>query len=179
MKPLSETKAIDAVNRLKTEFAASIRENYEHRAKSCLTCNTPGVCCTDAHFVNVRISRLEAVAIRYVVERLPWEKRAEIRERIEATIEKFKLSADPEAAEQKFSCPLFEKGTGCLVHNLGKPLPCIQHACYEREEDLPPDSLLNEKEAIVDRLNRRVYGRPEGLLPLPIAVMRVSGSVDS
>ena len=78
MKPLSETKAIEVVNRLKREFAASIRENYEHRAKSCLTCETPGVCCTDAHFVNVRISRLEAAAIRNVIGNLPGEERTAV-----------------------------------------------------------------------------------------------------
>src|SRR5689334_11822244 len=60
MKRLSETKAMEVVNRLKREFAASIRENYERRAESCVTCETPGVCCSDAHCVNVRISRLEA-----------------------------------------------------------------------------------------------------------------------
>ena len=179
MKPLSETKAIEVVNRLKREFAASIRENYEHRAKSCLTCETPGVCCTDAHFVNVRISRLEAAAIRNVIGNLPEEERTAVYERVEATIEKYNLSADANAADQKFACPLFEKGIGCLVHNEGKPLPCIQHACYEREKDLPPDHLLRDKEAAVDRLNRRVYGSAGDFLPLPIAVKRVSGIVDS
>lgn len=179
MKPISETKAVDATNRIKREFAALISENYEHRAKSCLTCDTPGACCTDAHFVNVRISRLEAVAIRNVIERSPEERRAEIYGRIDAAIEESGLSADVDAAEQKFACPLFEKGTGCLVHSEGKPLPCIQHACYDREEDLPPDDLLSEKETQIDRLNRRVYGGPQGLMPLPIAVKKVSGIVDN
>ncbi|HEX2638975.1 MAG TPA: hypothetical protein VHL50_00305 [Pyrinomonadaceae bacterium] len=176
---ISETKAIDAANRLKHEFALHVRDSYEHRAKSCLMCETLGVCCTDAHFVNVRISRLEAAAIRNVIGRLPEERRAEVRGRIDAAIEKYKLSADANAAEQKFACPLFEKGVGCLVHNSGKPLPCIQHACYERKEDLPPDQLLEENEAAVERLNRRVYGGPQGLLPLPVAVKLVSGIVDN
>jgi hypothetical protein len=179
VKLISETKAIDTVNELKREFAAHIRDTYEHRAKSCLTCDTPGVCCTDAHFVNVRISRLEAAAIRNVIKRLPEGRRAEICERIDTAIEKYKLSADDDAAEQKFACPLFEKGIGCLVHNEGKPLPCIQHACYERKEDLPPDELLEEKEVAIERLNRRVYGGPQGRLPLPIAVKRVPGIMDN
>ena len=79
---------------------------------------------------------------------------------------------------QVYSCPLFVKGVGCLVHRRAKPAPCIQHACYEREEDLPPDDLVNENEAFIDRLNRRVYGGSQSLLPLPIAVKKVSGIVD-
>lgn len=179
MKLLSETRAIEAANRLKTEFAVLIRKNFEHRAKSCISCDTPGVCCTDAHFVNVRISRLEAAAIRNLIGRLPDEKRSEVYNRVVAAIDEYSLSANADAADQKFACPLFEKGVGCLVHNEGKPLPCIQHACYEREEDLPPDALLNEKENVLDRLNRRVYGGQQGLLPLPIAVKDAFGKVDS
>jgi len=162
-------------NRLKADFAEHVRENYEHRAKSCSACETPGVCCTDAHFVNVRISRLEAVAIRNVIARLPDSKADEVYRRIDESIDKYGLSTRPNDTEQKFACPLFEKGIGCLVHNEGKPLPCIMHACYEREEHLPPDELLDEKEAAVERLNRRVYGGPQSPLPLPVAIKKISG----
>jgi hypothetical protein len=170
MKPISESKAISSANRLKEEFAHHIRENYEYRAKSCAACETPGVCCTDAHFVNVRISRLEASAIRSVIERLPGDRANEVYRRVEEAIENYGLSIKDETFDQTFACPLFEKGIGCLVHNEGKPLPCIQHACYEREEDLPPDSLLDEYELKIERLNQRVYGTSQPLLPLPVAV---------
>ena len=69
-----------------------------------------------------------------------------------------------------YACPLFEKGVGCLVHNSAKPLPCIAHACYEREADLPPDELLTEREIKIAELNRKVYGRAEPPVPIPVAI---------
>ena len=39
-----------------------------------------------------------------------------------------------------------------LVHAEAKPLPCIHHACYENEKDLPPDELLAEHEGLVNRI---------------------------
>ena len=71
---------------------------------------------------------------------------------------------------QTYACPLFEKGTGCLVHHEGKPLPCIQHACYDNKEDLPPDEILAEHEGLVERLNRRTYPEPAAWLPLPLFI---------
>ena len=142
MKFLSEKIALERLHTLQTTFAEKVRERYEHRAKSCLTCETPGACCLDAHFVNVRISRLEARLIEKTLQKLPEQKRNEIYERIERSVEEYGLSEGGEVFEQTFACPLFEKGTGCFVHNEGKPLPCIHHACYERQEDLPPDELL-------------------------------------
>src|SRR5262245_36024751 len=118
MKVLSETRALEKLHELKSEFAEHIREDYEHRAKSCVTCKTPGACCLDAHFVNVRITRLEAVAIRRVIDELLDPD--EVMARAEETIEKFGL----ENGFDFYACPLFEKGIGCLVHERGKPLPC-------------------------------------------------------
>ena len=169
MKILSEKKALEVLAEVRTNFAAEIRSNYEHAAKSCLTCTTPGACCLDEHFVNVRISRLEAAAIGIVIGRLAPEKRAQIAGRVDATIHKYGLTGQDERPNT-FACPLYEKGSGCLVHADAKPLPCIQHACYERAGDLPPDELLDAAETAVDVLNRRVYRSPQPLLPLPVAI---------
>ena len=139
------------------------------KAKSCITCETPGACCLDAHFVNVRISQLEAKAIGEVLNDLPKERRDLVYGRVDQTIEQFGLAA---GEDNTYACPLFEKGTGCLVHSQAKPLPCIQHACYENEKDLPPDELLAEQEGQVDVLNRKVYGRAASLIPLPLAISR-------
>ena len=171
MKLLSQKRALEKLHDLKSEFASSIRENYEHRAKSCLTCDTPGACCLDAHFVNVRITRLEAAAIGGVLEALP--NRNEILARVERTIERFDLASD---GKEFYACPLFEKGVGCLVHERGKPLPCISHACYENKEDLPPDHLVTEQECLVQELNERTYRTSATCLPLPVAISRISPS---
>lgn len=146
-----------------------MQRDFEHRAKSCLTCDVRGVCCTDAHFVNVHITRLEAVAISEALKKLNPRKRAEIYRRNAETVRKYDLAAYTEDSfGQKFACPLFEKKEGCLVHRAGKPLPCIQHACYEKEEDLPPDELMHERERSVERLNRRAFGSAWNWLPLPV-----------
>jgi hypothetical protein len=161
MKPLSETKAIGVLDEIRSGFREEIRRVYEHRAKPCSVCETPGACCLDAHFVNVRITRLEAVAIRRELEKLS----EELRTRAEARIAKLQ----DETHAEKYSCPLFEKQFGCLVHETAKPLPCIAHACYERKEDLPPDELLAEREMQIEKLNRRVYGKTT-FLPIPLAL---------
>ena len=163
MRVRSETQALERLHELKTEFAALVRENYEHRAKSCATCETPGACCLDAHFVNVRITRLEATAIKRVIDELP--NRDEVMSRVESIVDGF-------GDNEFYACPLFEKNVGCLVHERGKPLPCIAHACYENEKDLPPDGLLTEQEGLVEKLNESVYRKPSTLLPLPIAILR-------
>ena len=160
MKKLSETEALDKLHRLKTDFAERIKSGYEHKAKNCLTCETQGACCLDAHFVNVHITRLEAAAIRRVLARFSDEKRSEISDRIAGTIEKYDLTSCGDTFAKTYACPLFEKGTGCLAHNEGKPLPCIQHACYENKAELPPDKLLAEQEGRVEKLNRLTYGKP-------------------
>ena len=170
MKPISQTKALVRLQKLQDDFKSHISDTFEHRAESCLTCETQGSCCLDAHFVNVHISRLEAVAIRQRIETFPEQIKASIRERIDATIEKYSLTADGDTFAQKFACPLFERGIGCLVHTQGKPIACITHACYENEKDLPPDHLQAEQEDLVDNLNTRTYGRSQPWLPLPLAI---------
>lgn len=168
MKRPSEKQALTKLQKVKDAYRETISRGYEHRAKNCLTCETKGACCLDAHFVNVHITRLEAAAIRGVLDNLPAEKQAEVYRRVEETIEKYGLTADGDTFAQTFACPLFEKEAGCLVHLTGKPLPCIQHACYENREDLPPDELLAEQEDVVERLNKRVYGGEPRWLPLPL-----------
>ena len=167
MKRLSETKAISKLNEIRIEFRSAILRDHEHRAKPCVTCKTPGACCLDAHFVNVRITRLEAVEINKRLNELPERTRSLVRFRIENAIDKYALDDGREL--KTYACPLFEKGIGCLVHDTAKPLPCIAHACYERKEDLPPDELLSERELEIEKLNRRVYGTTT-LLPIPLAL---------
>ena len=172
MKFLSEKKALERLGKLTSNFRSEISDRYEHRAKSCLTCDVQGSCCLDAHFVNVHISRLESVAIIRAVESLPDGLRTKVFSRVEAAIEKYGLSEDGDTYAQKFACPLFETGIGCLVHNTGKPLPCITHACYESAADLPPDELQAEQERLIDDLNARTYGPKTKWLPLPLAIRR-------
>lgn len=164
MKLISEKQALENLRRLKTGFAQRVRIVYEHRAKSCATCETQGACCLDAHFVNIHITRLEAAAIRKVIEGFSDEKQAEIYNRIDETISKFGLTASGDTFAKTYACPLFEKETGCLVHSEGKPLPCIQH--------LPPDELLAEQEGLVERLNKNTYAEPAKWLPLPLFIRR-------
>src|SRR5262249_39267295 len=144
---------------------------YEHKAKPCSACETPGACCLDAHFVNVRISRLEAVAITKTLDALGDDRRSNVYRRIDDVIRRFGLN-DGEASTKTFACPLYERAIGCLLHDTAKPLPCIAHACYENKEDLPPDELLDSAELAVEQLNRKVYRRPLPLLSLPVAVKK-------
>lgn len=170
MKVLSKQQALEQLLDLKSEFRNEIAERYEHRAKSCLTCETPGACCTDTHFVNVHVSPLEAAAIRRELERLPEALSRKVYERAEIAIDQYGLSSETGATGQTYACPLFEKGIGCLVHATAKPAPCIHHACYENESDLPPNKLLDRQETAIDKLNRRVYGRRQNWLPIPLAI---------
>jgi len=176
MKLLSEQKALERLAKIKADFKTEIASTYEHRAKSCLTCETQGACCLDAHFVNVHISRLEAVAITGAIQDLPKEEQETIYARIEAAIETYDLNSGTTSGEDNFSrtyaCPMFEKGVGCTIHNIGKPVPCITHACYENANDLPPDELQHRQESIIDDLNLRTYGKPQLDLPLPVALIR-------
>ena len=161
---LSEKRGAEQLAKIREDFRLTVVSTYEPRAKSCLTCDTQGACCVDEHFVNIRISRLEAAAIKDVLSRLPALKRAGVFARIED-------AAAGLSEKETFACPLFEKEIGCLVHMEAKPLPCIQHACYESREDLPPDELLDESEAKIDRLNQRVYGKATALKPLPFCLV--------
>ena len=168
MKILTETKALNALETLKTDYQNLIKTDYEAKAENCETCPVQGACCLDAHFVNVHITRLEAVAVRQTLEKLGEKKQREIYRRAEETIEKYNLTSDGDTFLQTFACPLFEKGIGCLVHREGKPAPCISHACYKNQADLPPDFLQEQTEKRVENLNKRIYGNCWSWLPLPV-----------
>ena len=175
--PLTETDALTKLQRVKANYQTLIKFGYEHAAESCATCLTPGACCTDAHFVNVHITRLEAVAIRATLLRTPRLSEQQIRavyQRAAATVEKYNLRVLPTddargaSFAQTYACPLFEKGVGCLVHRRAKPAPCIQHACYENWEDLPPQTVQTRAEHRVEQLNTDVYGTHWAWLPTPL-----------
>ena len=168
MKTLTEIRALRELEKLKNDYQNLIKTNYEHRAQNCQTCPVQGACCLDAHFVNVHITRLEAAAIRKTLGKLSEEKQKEIYQRANETVEKYDLKTSGDTFAQTFACPLFEKGIGCLVHSESKPAPCISHACYETEVDLPPDNLQTEIENQIDRLNKRTYGSRQNYLPLPV-----------
>ena len=172
MKTLAETKAINKLENLKGDYKKLIAQNYEHRAKSCLTCETKGACCADEHFVNVHVTKLEAVLIREKLQKYSAERQTQIYDRIENAIEKYDLKSEGDTFSQTFACPLFEKETGCLIHAV-KPLPCIQHACYEKKEDLPPDELQTETEEKIEKLNEQTYRKPAQWLPLPVWISKI------
>ncbi len=169
MRKISEKSALNRLAQIRNEFAANIRSGFEHRAKSCETCETKGACCLDEHFVNVRITRLEAVAIMQEVKKLSPIKRAAVRTRIENAVEKYDLRNE-ENLRRTYACPLFDTDIGCLVHAGAKPLPCIAHACYENEKDLPPGHILHEQEGRIERLNRQTYSERPQLFPLPVVL---------
>jgi len=173
VKLLSEKKALETLRDLRDGFSKRIRDEYEHRAASCLTCSTPGACCLDAHFVNVHVSKLEAVAISKALENVEDDLREKVIDRIDSTIDTYNISSEGDTFQQKFACPLFEKGFGCLVHDTGKPVACTVHACYENAEDLPPNELQFAQEQLIDDLNARTYGRQNPWLPLPLAIRKV------
>lgn len=174
MKIPSEKQALEHLEKIREDLRDQIRNGYEHRAKDCATCETQGACCLDAHFVNVRISRLEAAAIRNTLDKLSDERRLAVYSRVDEVIERFGLQEKTESDHATYACPLFEKGMGCLVHTDAKPLPCITHACYERKEDMPPDELLERHQLAVERLNFRTFLKAESWLPIPLAIRRVS-----
>jgi hypothetical protein len=167
MKILSEKEALKRLRVIKTAYQTIIKTNYEHRAKDCLTCETKGACCLDAHFVNVHITRLEAREIQAALAKLSEAKQRQIFARVKETIEIYSLKSEGDTFSKTFACPLFEKGTGCLVHPV-KPVPCIQHACYENAADLPPDELQTKTEEKIERLNNQTYGKVLKWLPLPL-----------
>ncbi len=169
MKLRSESQSLERIADIKSELRAEISDNFEHRAKSCVTCETPGACCLDAHFVNIRISRLEAVAINRFLDAQPLDMSTAVRERIDGAIAKYDLAADADQGST-YACPLFQAGKGCLVHDIGKPVPCIVHACYESLDDLPPDVLADMAELAIDRMNKQTYGVAPPILPIPLAL---------
>jgi hypothetical protein len=167
----SETKALAQLQRVKSAYQSFIKLNYEHAAEDCRTCPTRGVCCTDAHFVNVHVTRLEAVAIRETISRTPRlteAGRRAVYKRAREAVKRFNLRAAGDTFTQTFSCPLYEPSMGCLAHARAKPAPCVQHACYENWEDLPPTSLQARTEHRVEQLNTEIYGAAWAWLPLPL-----------
>ena len=119
MKLLSETEGLRRLSRIRDNFRQQVRTGYEHRAKDCLTCEVQGSCCTDAHFVNVHISKLEAVAIGKTLDCLPVPKREAVWDRVSDSVRSFQLDSAGDTFSKTYACPLFEPGVGCLVHCVG------------------------------------------------------------
>ena len=168
MKTLTETSALRELEKLKSDYRDFIKTNYEHRAQNCEACPAQGACCLDAHFVNVHITKLEAAAIRQTLGKLSADKQRKIYRRAKESVEKYDLKTLGDSFAKTYACPLYERGAGCLVHQAGKPAPCISHACYENAADLPPDNLQTEIENKIERLNRRTYRTNPNYLPLPV-----------
>ena len=183
MKNLTEAAALARLQREKAAYRSHIKINYEAAARPCSVCPTPGVCCTDAHFVNVHITRLEAVAIRETLARTPrlddTERRAVYR-RARLAVERYNLPASVagDTYAQTYSCPLFAPNVGCLVHARAKPAPCIQHACYENWEEMPPVRLQWRTERRVESLNEKTYGAAWAWLPTPLWLTLVDPEAD-
>lgn len=181
MKSLDEAAALALLRRGKADYQSHVKLNYERAARPCAACPTPGVCCTDAHFVNVHITRLEAVAIRETVGRTPRldaEARRAVFARARAAVGRYDLRAAGDTFAQTYSCPLFEPGAGCVVHARAKPAPCVQHACYDDWRDVPPTALQWRAESRVERLNERAYGAAWAWLPLPLWLTLVDPASD-
>ena len=176
-----EQRALAQLQRIKASYQTILKLNYEHKALDCRVCPTAGVCCTDAHFVNVHITRLEAVAIRETLQRTPRLTETEHRAvytRASEAVERYHLRPQGDTFAQTYSCPLFVPEVGCLVHARAKPAPCIQHACYENWEDLPPTSLQTRTEHRVEQLNTATYGAAWAWLPTPRWLTLVDPSSD-
>jgi hypothetical protein len=181
MRSLTEVEGLARLRQGKAAFQTHVKLNFEHRALDCRVCPTPGVCCTDAHFVNVHITRLEAVAIRETLERTPRLNADDMRAvyaRARAAVERYGLGASGDTFAQTYSCPLFSPGTGCLVHRRAKPAPCVQHACYEDWADVPPSGLQWREERRIEQLNREVYGAAWEWLPIPVWLTLVDPDSD-
>ena len=182
MRKLSEAAALARLQRSKAAYQSHVKIDFERAARDCGACPTPGVCCTDAHFVNVHITRLEAVAIRETLARTPRlteEERRAVYGRARAAVERYGLArAGGDTFALTYSCPLFEPGAGCLVHRRAKPAPCIQHACYDRWEDVPPLDLQWREERRVEQLNNEVYGAAWAWLPTPLWLTLVDPDSD-
>ena len=181
MRKLSEAEALARLQQSKAAFQTHVKLNYEHRAQDCRTCPTPGACCMDAHFVNVHITRLEAVAVRETIARTPRlceEERRAVYARAREAVERYGLTSTGDTFMQTYSCPLFVKELGCLVHRRAKPSPCIQHACYDNWEDIPPNAGQWREERRVERLNVEVYGAAWAWLPLPVWLTLVDPESD-
>ena len=103
---------------------------------------------------------------------LSLETQKDVRERTADCITTYKLDKAIDTETATYACPLFEKGVGCLVHETSKPLPCIAHACYESQADLPPDELLDAAELAIYGLNIRTYGKADPPISIPLAIYK-------
>jgi hypothetical protein len=181
MNSLEEPEALARLQRVKSSYQTHIKLNYEHAAADCRTCPVRGVCCTDAHFVNVHITRLEAVAIRETLHRSPRlteEAERAVYKRARETVARYDLRPSGDTFAQTFACPLYEPRVGCLVHSRAKPAPCIQHACYDSWQDLPPVSLETRNEHRIEQLNTAVYGAAWAWLPTPLWLCLIDPASD-
>ncbi|MGI9107904.1 MAG: hypothetical protein ACR2G4_16840 [Pyrinomonadaceae bacterium] len=183
MKRLTEATALARLRREKIAFQSHIKRNYEAAARDCRVCPTPGVCCTDAHFVNVHITRLEAVAIRETLARTPRlddDARRAVYARARLAVKRYNLHTTfaGDTYAQTYSCPLFAPGTGCLVHARAKPAPCTQHACYDNWEEMPPVALQWRAEHRVEQLNEQTFGAAWAWLPTPLWLTLVDPESD-
>lgn len=176
---LQPDEAQTALRRAKVDLQKRLRFVYEHAAQDCRTCPTVGACCLDAHFVNVHITRLEAVGVRQKLAQWDAPTRQAAYERARAAVVRYGLTDEGDTFARTYACPLFAPGLGCLVHEGGdKPAPCIQHACYERQEDLPPIGLQSRAEAEIERFNRAVYDTDWAWRPLPLWLAEVTETND-
>jgi len=181
MRRVSEAEALARLRKGKAAFQTNLKLNFERRAQDCRACPTPGACCTDAHFVNVHVTRLEAVAIRDTIGRTPRlneDERRAVYERARSAVERYGLRAAGETFAQTYSCPLYVAGAGCLVHQRAKPAPCVQHACYDDWADVPPLDLQWREERRIEQLNTEVYGAAWAWLPLPVWLTLVDPAGD-
>jgi hypothetical protein len=178
----TEQHGLARLQRVKASYQTHIVLNYEHAAEDCRACPVRGTCCTDAHFVNVHITRLEAVSIRETLERTPRldvEAKRAVYTRAREAVARYGLRATAgETFAQTYACPLYEPTSGCLVHHRAKPAPCIQHACYENWEDLPPHSLQSRAEHRIEQLNTAVYSAAWAWLPVPLWLCLVDPDSD-
>lgn len=172
---VTEARALVQLREMKQAFARYIGKTYGHLAVDCATCQTP--CCADAEFVNVNITRLEAVAMLRTLEASSNhgpEKVAEVLRRAAASAQEYGLTEEGDTFEKTYACPLFEPGKGCMVHWKAKPAPCIQHGCYERWQDLPETRSMRRVEHSVAKLNEQVYDEPVEYQTIPIWLLRVA-----
>ncbi len=180
---LTRERAFARLRDLKLEFRGVVDSRFGFRAKDCGTCLTP--CCADAEFVNVNVTRLEAEAMLRVLgneNRFSPDTRDRILDRARDAVETYGLGASADSFDTTYACPLFEAGTGCLVHQDAKPAPCIHHGCYEKPEHLPDEASLVDVERAVADLNREVYGASDsqwGYRTIPVWLTQLARRRDS
>jgi hypothetical protein len=158
MRRLTEAEGVARLRRGKAAFRTHLKLNFEHRALDCRVCPTPGACCTDAHFVNVHITRLEAVAIRETLGRTPRlneDERRAVYARARDAVARYGLGASGDTFARTYSCPL-----------------------YEDWADVPPAGLQWREERRLERLNAEVYGAAWEWLPVPVWLTLVDPDSD-